>query len=53
MVERDGASETMRWIDGTERLTELAQRLDGMVGSEQGLLNTENLLALAKTRRRM
>lgn len=47
VVERDGASATVRRVDGPERLVELSRMLGGLEGSEGGRLHAEELLALA------
>jgi DNA repair protein RecN (Recombination protein N) len=51
VVERDGASATVRQVEGEERLAELARMLGGMEESERGRLHAEELLALAESRR--
>jgi DNA repair protein RecN (Recombination protein N) len=51
VVERDGASATVRRVEGEERLAELARMLGGMEESERGRLHAEELLALAESRR--
>lgn len=51
VVERDGASATVRLVEGDERVAELARMLGGLAETEGGRLHAEELLALARTRR--
>jgi DNA repair protein RecN (Recombination protein N) len=51
VVDRAGATATVRRVDGAGRLTELARMLGGMEESERGKLHAEELLALAASRR--
>jgi len=52
IVERAGASASVRLVEGQERLAELARMLGGMEQSERGQLHAEELLALVEERRR-
>jgi DNA repair protein RecN (Recombination protein N) len=51
LVERDGPSATVRRVDGSDRLSELARMLGGLEESEGGRLHAEELLALADEHR--
>lgn len=48
VVERDGASASVRMVDGEERIAELARMLGGLGDTEGGRLHAEELLTLAR-----
>lgn len=51
VVERDGTSASVRQVEGSNRLVEIARMLGGMEESERGRLHAEELVALAQARR--